>query len=162
MNLILDMDGTLIDGFYGERGEVVVQPRPYLREFIAFVFDRFENVSIWTHGDDRWFTTVYTECLQHMLPKHKQFYFVKTRGYAGVGVGAKWLDRIYADHPDHHEYNTFIVDDTPATYWQNIANSVPIKTYDSMATSEGLDTELVRVARLFDIPLFPSQSRVGR
>ena len=80
MNLILDMDGTLIDSYFSfVTGKMVIIPRPHLKEFLEFVFDNFSNVSIWTNGVKEWYEEVYSTLLITFIPNGKSFHFVKTR-----------------------------------------------------------------------------------
>lgn len=41
--LVLDLDGTLLDTYDDEGDEIVVR-RPFLKEFVAYAFCRFESV----------------------------------------------------------------------------------------------------------------------
>jgi len=50
MHLILDLDHTIVEGAY-INGEKTVLARPYLKQFILFVFNLFKTVSIWTAAD---------------------------------------------------------------------------------------------------------------
>lgn len=155
MNLILDMDGTLIDGFYDDNNNHVVKPRPHLKDFFEFIFAYFENISIWTHGDESWYKIVYDECLKYMLPINKNFHFVKTREYGNESYPYKKLSKIYKEYDDYNEFNTFIIDDFSKTYELNIENSIPIKNY-TYTFNEHTDTddEFLRIIKLFKKKLF--------
>ena len=41
--LVLDLDGTLLDTYDDDGDEIVVR-RPFLKEFVAYAFCRFESV----------------------------------------------------------------------------------------------------------------------
>ena len=77
-NIILDMDDTLIHCF-NQYNMNEVTPRPYLREFFEYIFQRFQNVSIWTYATKDWFDYVYTNVLQHVMPENASFDFVWVR-----------------------------------------------------------------------------------
>lgn len=90
-NVILDIDGTLIDSIPWEYTDVydlpdpdIISPfgdfvyiRPYLKQFLKFCFSNFKNVAIWTAGDKRWAEFVISKillpCLQSSKKQKKLF-----------------------------------------------------------------------------------------
>jgi hypothetical protein len=155
MNLILDMDGTLIDGFYNDYNEVIIKKRPFLKLFFKFVFNNFDNVSIWTNANFEWFNIIYENELKYLIPEGKSFDFVKTRE-TSITYPLKDLEIIYIDSPQYNENNTFIIDDCPETYQKNISNSIPIEiyNYEYEQNISKIDTELLRIIKLFENKLF--------
>jgi hypothetical protein len=141
MNIILDLDGTLIND--------KVQPRPHLKYFFYFIFQNFQRVSIWTLGNNEWFNRAYSEVLRPLMPVGSYFHFVWCRInhintlFHGV---VKPLNTVYNTFPGMYtEKNTFIVDDTPSTYQENMNNALAITTYRDSPT----DTELLRIISIF-------------
>lgn len=135
-NIILDMDGTLLDyipvGFRENPNPRETTPiaRPHLLEFMEFVFDRFERVSIWTAGTPAWFERCYTQILRHHIPDGRQFHFVKTRNPLEPYIVLKPLSEIYEKYPDEYNAsNTLVVDDNPKTYRDNPDNAIGVKSF---------------------------------
>ena len=159
MHIILDIDGTLIDG-----NGYQVYPRPYLKEFFDFCFSFYESVSIWTAAGNKWYNKVYNEVFKSFLPKGKAFRFVFTEkrcvkvidwnfiensGSASDSGGIdsriviKPLLKVWKKHKYMTRHNTLIVDDTPYTYSRNYGNAIPIRTYKKKNVQE--DTELLKL-----------------
>lgn len=128
-HIILDMDGTLIDG----AGLFLI--RPHLYPFLLFCFANFDSVNIWTAASDEWFNHVYSSVF---LPAFKwiekqtgdpcAFGFIYTRSmceYGPYGVYKK----LSSLHESFSSQNTIIVDDSPETYYYNVDNAIPISRY---------------------------------
>lgn len=134
-NIILDMDGTLLDSippFCEGNPTLYEEPvaRQCLDDFMKFVFETFERVSIWTAGSKEWYEKCYEKILKHYIPEGKTFYFVKTRDHYQFLKTIKPLEMIYAEYPEHYNSsNTLIVDDNPITYSKNKENAIPIKSF---------------------------------
>jgi len=168
MNIILDMDQTLIHGnlnSYSIYADPI--PRPHLKEFLEFLFENCKNVSIWTHGLKQWYDVVYQKVFKNLIPEGKTFHFVRTRetpigDYDDIiQINKKLHDIksnissisflkpllvIYKKYPDeYNENNTFIIDDNPITYSINKENAIEIKPYNGIDNS---DTELLRIMKL--------------
>lgn len=150
MNLILDLDGTLID--CDDDGDAV--PRPHLREFLAGVFSLFSTVSIWTNATPYWFNTVYQNVLIDFVPNGKQFLFVWTREKCVLQQEAfhrpitrKPLSLVYESFATTHSPdNTIVVDDTPETYGLNPEAAIPISRFHwNSNKNEEEDKELLNL-----------------
>ncbi len=140
MLLILDMDGTLIDG---------MTPRPYLEEFFIFIFENFKYVGIWTAAEKSWYEDIYIYIFKPILDKiNQKFIFVKTRNnckhkrinqYKDNGFNySSSLDTTYIKplrnifkqkKLNFNKHNTLIIDDTPITYIENYGNGIPIPEF---------------------------------
>lgn len=160
MNLILDMDDTLIHCF-DQNNMSDITERPFLQEFFEYVFEKCETVSIWTYGTQWWFDQVYNSVLKHLIPPNKSFYFVWCRPTCkfiwkyntSMMIGnriqliiRKPLSKVYKTYPDRFfPQNTLILDDTPETYAENKENAIFIRPFRSR-----FDTELVRVKKSLD------------
>lgn len=134
-NIILDMDGTLLDHDLRMDNTIrliqqVPIPRPYLAEFMQFVFDHFQRVSIWTAASRSWYDRCYEDILRHHVPEGKSFHFVKTRENYNSTHLLKPLQLVYDEYPtEYTPNNTVIVDDNPLTYTQNLNNAVPVHSF---------------------------------
>jgi hypothetical protein len=148
-NIILDMDGTLITALLVGYNKYIPVARPYLKEFFQFIFNYFDNVSIWTHAEKDWFLEVYYKILVHAIPPNKTFQFVVTReNNKQISWDTpKMLSKLYTMYPNHNHLNTWIVDDTPPTYRLNVMNAVAIDPYNESNLTT--DTELLRLIDLF-------------
>ncbi len=148
MNIILDMDGTLIDniGF-------TPYARPHLKNFLNFCFHNFQHVSIWTAASPEWFQVVNQHIFQHLL-EGRTFHFVWTRDRCTITTASyldydeldgrnnefvlcypgrieKRLTKVYkAFKKQYNRHNTLIVDDLPETYSKNYGNAIPIHKYE--------------------------------
>lgn len=163
MNLILDMDGTLIDSYFSfDTGKMVIIPRPYLKEFFDFAFENFTNVSIWTNGTKEWYDEVCKRVLLSYIPIGKSFHFVKTRTNLFDTNIIKPLSEIYKIYSCYNNSNTFILDDNPDTYVCNVENSIPITTFETILDDENKncnnDNELIKVISLLKIMLLFNES----
>ena len=178
MNLILDVDGTLIDS---DDGDIIA--RPYLAEFLIFVFKHFNTVSIWTNATPVWVNKVMDTVLVPLLPEGKNFYFVWTREKCVMErvvlhprpYTRKPLSLVHEEYPTTHtSKNTVIVDDSPETYAHNLASAVSIETFrwsymprnsdieedttfencDNSSEEEVTDKELLRLIDDFQLAYF--------
>ncbi len=134
-NIILDMDKTLIEGYFSIKdNKMVIEERPFLGEFLKFVFEHFERVSIWTNANKEWFDQVYNTILYKYMPKNKHFDFVITfdDGYVGKdNNGPKDLNVIFnIFENEYNKHNTFLVDDSEIHYNQNPYNCYLIKRFE--------------------------------
>ena len=133
MNIILDIDGTLINDVPNENDELI--PRPFLTEFLDYCFENFQNVSIWTAATSGWYIYVRSKFLIG-----RNFDFVHTR-YNCTRIADPDPDTL---HPEpilikplkkiwrktgYNRHNTLIIDDTPHTYQKNYGNAIHIPTF---------------------------------
>ena len=125
---------------------------------------KFDNVSIWTCANDEWYNAVYHNVLKQHMPIDKEFKFVwccdisqNFPDYYYPGLSSfdiiKPLRDVYAAFPDHHKFNTFILDDNEYTYQQNIANSIPIQSF-TVDINNDTDIELLKVVEYLNDTLF--------
>lgn len=139
-NVILDMDGTLLDNIPPKlqdpsykhiKKNTIYQPiaRPHLKDFLEYVFRNFKRVSIWTAGTKEWYEQCYGEVLRHYIPEGKSFDFVLTREDFQRYYPVKPLSFVYKTHPEYNSTNTLIVDDNPVTYSENVENAIGIKSF---------------------------------
>jgi hypothetical protein len=156
-NIILDIDKTLIEGYFSIKDNcVLIEERPHLKEFLTFVFDHFEHVSIWTNANKEWYDHVYHTILRKYIPYRKHFHFVITFDDGLVGennYGPKKLDIIFDIYSDYGYYknNTFLVDDSEIHFQQNITNCYLIKPFevDREKYTHKRDSELLKLIHIF-------------
>jgi len=156
-NIILDMDGTILDNIPLSRFKQTIyhnvflpQPieRPCLKQFMIYVFNKFERVSIWTAGTKEWFELCYNKVLKKYIPEGKRFDFVLTREHFTLLFPLKPLSFVYKKYILYNNTNTLIVDDNPITYSQNIENAIGIKPffYDLLSQKQReIDCELLKL-----------------
>lgn len=115
MNLILDLDDTLVSSCYynseeyyntqitlKNKGldiehienklfihnpEYFIIERPYLQQFFDYIFQHFDTVSIWTAAKPSHFNYVYNQIIKDYLPLNKSFHFVWTRKHCILANG---------------------------------------------------------------------------
>lgn len=161
MNIVLDMDQTLIDG----RLNKSVTPRPYLKVFLNWCFDNFQHVSIWTAASRGWYDYVYQRVFQDMLiSMNREFHFVFTGEMCNCvwrfsewhGQSVRMVEkRIRKLHRYKSEKfigycmdNTIAVDDTKTTFQSNYGNGIhvlPFEADDVYNPDWSRDKELLRL-----------------
>ena len=127
MNLILDLDGTLIDDYYDDANNLCIRPRPHLTEFLIFAFDHFDSVSIWTNGSLEWYRYVYKQELYKHIPFIYCFNMVITFDDGLVMCkesSPKSLRKIYKIYPEFNKNNTILIDDSPHTMRADLDNEL--------------------------------------
>jgi hypothetical protein len=134
-NIILDMDGTLLDHvllYFDDidSHEIIPIARPYLNLFMKYVFNNFERVSIWTAGTKEWFDKCYEKILKPSIPEGRNFHFIKTRSEYNYQAIVKPLEMIYHEYHDLYNFsNTLIIDDNPYTFVDNPEQALHIKPF---------------------------------
>lgn len=143
-HIVLDIDSTLIDSNY--RHEIF--PRPFLEEFLFFVFTNFISVSLWTAAGIDWLNIVYNTVLKPRLPSNAKFrvmlygdHCITISSYRSTNEKCKPLSIIYMIHPDMNSENTLMVDDFEGSFLMNNQNSYQIKPYNY--DEEDKDDELM-------------------
>lgn len=136
MHLILDLDGTLI---YCDKDNNIIK-RPYLDEFLTFVFEFCDSVSIWTAADKDYAYFV----IRNICPSDKNFLFIKTRqnthiryfqymGFDQVIKVEKRLSNIWKNKTFRtlglNRHNTLIIEDTPSTCVKNYGNAIYVDSF---------------------------------
>lgn len=154
MHLFMDLDSTLIDNYCNNKNEIIIKERPFLKTFFIFIFDKFETVSIWTNANDIWMNKAYEDVLSKYLPNNKKFSIILTNNCIDRTPKIKDLNYLFKKHPNiYNKSNTFILDDNPFTYQNNIENAIPIKPYFYFPLKPDNDIELLRVMLLMNIYL---------
>lgn len=148
LNLILDLDDTLIHGFKCNFGQYVVD-RPHLKEFLHFAFTHFKTVSIWTAATSTWFNYCYYYGIKQHMPPNKTFTFIATRETSCLPLTngfIKFLPDLYKLNPFFHSENTILIDDRQQNFLRNPHNTIQIKPFDAhMVIHKQEDNELLRI-----------------
>ena len=149
MNLILDLDNTLVDGWLENapcEDVATIIARPFLTDFLKFAFDTFERVSIWTNASRRWYELCYNRVLCDHIPDGKKFHFVKSIEDGLVTIPSsqpKLLKKIFSLYPEYNIMNTLILDDAPHTYRLNRLCAIPISPFISYNNPSAEEYECV-------------------
>jgi TFIIF-interacting CTD phosphatase-like protein len=130
LNVVLDMDATLID----HDGDTPIA-RPHLERFLYYCFDTFTRVSLWTAANEPWMQEVHSRILKPILDQHGfAFDFMHHRDQctARDGFNMKFLEQLYETFPGRYDCtNTLIVDDSPLIRKCNPHNTVPVPAFDA-------------------------------
>jgi hypothetical protein len=158
-NIILDVDETLISTIINvDSGKIIkIIQRPYLTQFLNYLFKNFKSVSIWSAGRKDYVNSV----LNKIKPKDKNFRFVYTQDdcdYKSVFprgeicnsrhtdykiIMIKKLSKVFKKNKDMSKFNTIIIDDKEETFQENIENAIHINRFTGI---ENDDTCLLKVA----------------
>ena len=129
--------------------------RPYLREFLDFCFDYFDNVVIWSAGKKKY---VEKMC-QLMFPLENQPLNIYTYDDCIIGEEdylKKPLKKIYKQFPKLNEKNTFILDDREDTFSLNESNGIQIPEFESNMTLSDISSHddicLLQIMAWFSLP----------
>jgi hypothetical protein len=178
MNIVLDMDQTMIDGVYVEDR---ITARPFLKDFLKFCFDNFDNVSIWTAASRGWYEYVNERVLIPLLKEigngvHFDFVWCGDRvtiawtysewhGHT-VQTKQKKLWKIYrrkrkiGGNP-YNKNNTIIVDDDKKGYQKNYGNGIAVIPWYADECKSEKDDELMKLTKYFQHVLFPHFEKFG-
>lgn len=132
MNIVLDLDGTLINSI----NETIIH-RPFLEHFLLYVFRHFTTVSIWTSANVDWCNKVlYTfqpllfnvsTILRRECRFHYILHDIHCTPYKLPNdkiILTKPLLTIQQRDPNFNSRNTLIIDDIPITYIYNQPNGI--------------------------------------
>lgn len=133
-HIVLDMDGTLI-------GSDHVCPRPHLAEFLAFCFEHFESVNIWTAAPRDWWEKCFAKHIKRHMPPGHTFHRVWVGSMCKRDAMLrkyKPLSKYYKRKWGMTRSNTVIVDDYPLNYIYDQGNALPIDEYLGAAKDDAL------------------------
>lgn len=151
LNIILDLDGTLIQQISDEFQVPLI--RPYLYDFLEYLFIRFNNVSIWSAANKEWI--LYN--LDNMNISVNNFHFIwdgtkvtrhtkiiKYQDIHGKEIlhehkyYSKRLKKIFKKYPSYNKRNTLIIDDSQQTFSDNYGNAIHINTWKGSPSDDSL------------------------
>lgn len=163
-NVILDLDSTVISSLqpgdrqptgmakhymkdeYGNT-EYIVYERPYLQEFLDFLFANYK-VAVWTAASKDYAIFIIEEILLQNRPERKlEFLMFNYHGEISSEVSEcpKDLSLVYKTFPSFTKHNTIIVDDYDAVYSPQMKNSYPIYPFEADRKGAIKDVELLRL-----------------
>lgn len=141
---VLDMDSTLLSddarntGILGKPDDITrihgatipVYKRPYMHEFLDFLFANFTDVAIWTAADSSWLNVNLNGVLR---PYKNKFLFTWDRSMLDTNVSypfySKPLEKIWDKYPEYNKSNTLIIDDTKNITKTNNDNHILISKF---------------------------------
>lgn len=137
MHIILDIDGTLIS----EDHEHIF--RPYLKEFLEYLFENFQSVSLWSAAGLEHVNTT----SDIILPAGRDWLFLRhsrhchyryVSGFGGIYDGKfivekrlrnLWKAKRYRDM-GLTKQQTLIIDNTPRVCRKNYGNAIYVPTFN--------------------------------
>lgn len=137
MNLVLDIDGTLVQQVSDEQAPAL---RPHVGSFLRFAFDHFSHVAVWSAANHEWVDDIIARLSEASGINLKErlvfiwaaenitFFTQFTMGDYHTRTTKK-LAKVWKRFPAFTKHNTLILDDTPRTYCLNYGNAVPIPTW---------------------------------
>lgn len=168
MNVILDLDATIISSLEPnqiveglkfhvmtetQKGKVVpvfnVYERPYLQEFLDFLFEHF-RVGVWTAATKDYGSFIVEKIILQGKPERKlAFYLFDYHcDYAESIYGKdilKNLNLIWKMFPSFTPQNTIILDDNDEVYSKQICNAYPIIPFEADQPEAAADSELYKL-----------------
>lgn len=175
-NIFLDLDNTLVsaealagpDGFPFEEpgieekslkfaihdmdGYYIVFERPYVQQFLDFIFDNY-NVSIWTAATKDYALFIIKNIVLK-CPKRKLDYIlfshqcdVSRKQYKG----SKDLQLVCKTFrlPGYTLDNTIIIDDLPEVYNIQPERAIPVKPFEILEDGSEHDDELLKIQKRY-------------
>jgi len=127
----------------GEEMKLYGVYRPYLREFLDFCFEYFDNVIIWSAGKKKY---VEKMCEIMFVDKKRQPMVIYSWDDTKIYNDCirKPLVNLYDDKRTKgllSEKNTFVIDDRDDTFGLNKSNGILIPEYEVDMSLEGLQTK---------------------
>lgn len=115
--------------------------RPYLKEFLDFCFDYFDNVIIWSAGKKRY---VEQMCSLMFTDRKRQPMVIYNYDHCEIHDDyiRKPLKRLYDDPITRNQLNasnTYVVDDRDDTFALNEQNGILIPEYEAPMTEKGIN-----------------------
>lgn len=149
MNLVFDLDGTLIH--YINDGNYLPTPiaRPNLKSLLQTSFELCNNVSIWTLASQKWLNKCLDQIIYPRLNSSQKFKYLYTEKncvhkynndlmmYQNVTI-YKPLKKLWKKPNFYKPYNTIIIEDTPSNCVKNFDNMIIVESWNGDLN----DTEL--------------------
>lgn len=125
--------------------------RPYLNQFIQYIYDKFNSVSVWSAGEKNYVEAV----VEEIFRDHKYPSTVMNWDNIVLDDTGYWkaLDRFYNKSNKADPSNTFLLDNKLDNFKDDINNGLHIPDYDPLPTVEDIsrdDTCLVVVMAFVD------------
>lgn len=167
MNIVLDLDNTLISAVEYDEYDVeknreksqlfesfdvldqfIVFKRPYVDEFLDFLFDNCQNVCVWSAGSKDYVLTIVNELFlkKNRIPKCV-FFLYHCNLSEEHHKGLKDLDML-CECMDFEKEKTFIVDDLDHVIDLNNQNSFHVEEFEFVNENSENDKDLLRIKEL--------------
>lgn len=182
MNVILDLDATIISSL--DPGKIIkglsfhimtekikgkevpifyVYERPYLQDFLDYLFENF-NVGVWTAATKDYGSFIVEKIILQGKPRKLAFYlFDHHCDHAEQLYGAdnlKDLRYIWDTFPNFNPQNTILLDDNDEVYKNQLCNVYPIIPFEADQPGAQLDQELLKLKQKLS-SVFPSRCPIG-
>lgn len=161
MNLILDIDGTLINDDASDEKSIVL--RPYLEYFLVRAFAIFHDIGIYSAASSSWVNHA-VSLFRPLLPHGAEFTFIWngnrcTRKRERVGcydfdlevIKIKRLSKVWRKFQGWTRSNTIIIDNTASCFRENYGNGILIPTF--LSTQITSDDYLIRILMYIEAQL---------
>jgi len=153
LHVVLDIDNTLIDSIneqdykiikyeirppdlYYQEAHMLIWKRPHLQDFLNFLNEHVQYVSIWTNGNKSWLNFIFNNLIaKYINPRKIVFLFsidystpimIRNDHFSGK-IYVKELKKILNNNVTLR--NTVLIDDNYYNCYFNRNNSIPIKKY---------------------------------
>jgi TFIIF-interacting CTD phosphatase-like protein len=165
INILLDLDNTLISSISKEEEKPILRPRmkqfrwenmegvykvferPQLQEFLDFLFENF-NVSIWTAASKSYALFIIDEFILKNHPErqlHYIFFSYHCKKSRRLHDTQKALSILKKDFKllNFDMNNTYIIDDHPEVYLAQPENCISVKAFEFTDRMSYKDNELI-------------------
>ena len=139
--------------FHNMEGMYVIFERPYVQEFLTFLFENF-NVSVWTAASQDYANFILKNIVVRDMPERELNYFLcsyhgqkSSVMYDGASKKLKMLWEIY-NIPNYNDKNTIILDDYDEVWNTQKHNCIIAKEFCYFKEGSENDTFLENLEKL--------------
>lgn len=170
-NIVLDLDNTLLSTVsktemlkllepeeelkvplhfitYYNEDDMLIYPRPYLQEFLDFLFENY-NVSIFTAAESNYAYYIINNLILSDNPNRKLDFIMTFPHYQNcldIYIKHKYIGYITSKYPSYTEETTRIIDDNPVVWYSNPNNIIMAKPFDVVSKYIDIDTRNIVTA----------------
>lgn len=161
-NVILDLDSTIISSLephvsqpkglighemkFDDVTEYIVYERPYLQEFLDFLFENFK-VAVWTAASKDYALFIVENIILSKPDRYLEFVLFDYHGYISEEISdincPKDLSLVFNMYRSFTADNTIIVDDLDHVFLPQLDNAYPIPAFEADSSNATKDTELL-------------------
>lgn len=153
-NIVLDLDNTLVSTVtkdemlklveleehpiplhyitYYNDNNMLIYPRPYLQEFLDFLFENY-NVSVFTASESNYAYYIINSFILDDKPNRNLDFIMTFPHYKNcldLYIKHKYIGYITSKYPSYTEETTRIIDDNPAIWYSNPNNTIRAAPFD--------------------------------
>lgn len=118
--------------------------RPYLNEFLSFLFDNF-YVGLWSAANEKWISTI---CSQSILRNYKDKFLFIWNGSMCKNK-EKPLQKVWKMYNGFNRTNTILIDDVLGNETPNVRNRLNINKYQINSQMYN-DIELLKIKNILE------------